>query len=97
MATREGSTSDAGLLPVPRVRALVVDDEPALVRVVAAYLEREGFDVTAAEGNEALRLAREMRPDVVVLDWMMPGIVNDGRELSRYRRDRGLPSAAHVQ
>jgi len=85
MATREGSTSDADPSPVPRVRALVVDDEPALVRVVAAYLEREGFDVTtAAEGHEALRLAREITPDVVVLDWMMPGI--DGIEVCRQLR-----------
>lgn len=45
------------------VRALVVDDEPALVRVVAAYLEREGFEVrTAADGFEALRLAGRRSP-----------------------------------
>lgn len=67
------------------VRALVVDDEPALVRVVAAYLEREGFEVrTAADGFEALRLAREAEPDVVVLDVMMPGI--DGLEVCRQLR-----------
>ena len=67
------------------VRALVVDDEPALVRVVAAYLEREGFEVrTAADGFEALRLAREAEPDVVVLDVMMPGI--DGLEVCRRLR-----------
>ncbi len=67
------------------VRALVVDDEPALVRVVAAYLEHEGFEVlTAADGFEALRLAREAEPDVVVLDVMMPGI--DGLEVCRRLR-----------
>jgi len=67
------------------VRALVVDDEPALVRVVAAYLEHEGFDVrTAADGFEALRLAREAEPDIVVLDVMMPGI--DGLEVCRRLR-----------
>jgi DNA-binding response OmpR family regulator len=71
--------------PARRVRALVVDDEPALVRVVAAYLEREGFDVTTAgDGPEALRLARETGPDVVVLDVMMPGI--DGIEVCRQLR-----------
>ena len=85
MAAGEGSTSDAGPSTVPRVRALVVDDEPALVRVVAAYLGREGFDVTtAADGNEGLRVAREVRPDVVVLDVMMPGI--DGIEVCRQLR-----------
>jgi len=68
-----------------RVRALVVDDEPALVRVVAAYLEREGFDVTtAADGREALDRAREVEPDVVVLDVMMPGV--DGVEVCRQLR-----------
>ena len=68
-----------------RVRALVVDDEPALVRVVAAYLEREGFDVTtAADGREALDRAREVQPDVVVLDVMMPGV--DGIEVCRQLR-----------
>jgi DNA-binding response OmpR family regulator len=68
--------------PFPRPHALVVDDEPPLVRLVSAYLEREGFSVsTAADGEEALRLARERRPDVVVLDLMLPGI--DGIEVCR--------------
>jgi len=72
-------------MAAPRVRALVVDDEPALVRVVAAYLAQEGFDVvTASDGSEALRLARETEPDVVVLDVMMPGI--DGIEVCRRLR-----------
>ena len=85
MTAPEGSTADAGPVFAGRVRALVVDDEPALVRVVAAYLEREGFDVTTAgDGLEALRLVREIRPDVVVLDVMMPGI--DGTEVCRQLR-----------
>ncbi len=67
------------------VRALVVDDEPALVRAVAGYLEREGFEVqTAADGEQALRLARQDVPDVVVLDLMLPGI--DGVEVCRVLR-----------
>jgi hypothetical protein len=63
-ATSEGSTSDAGPSSVPQVSASVVDGEPTLVRVVSAHLGREAFDVTttAADGTEALRLAREMRP-----------------------------------
>lgn len=85
MAAPEGETAASGSRPAPRIRALVVDDEPALVRVVAAYLDREGFEVTtAADGNEALRLARETQPDVVVLDVMMPGI--DGTEVCRSLR-----------
>ena len=69
----------------PSVRALVVDDEPALVRAVAGYLEREGFIVaTAADGESALQAARTDVPDVVVLDLMLPGI--DGVEVCRVLR-----------
>jgi signal transduction histidine kinase len=50
-------------------RALVVDDEVALAGIVASYLEREHFDVSVAhDGHDALSLAREIDPDVVVLD-----------------------------
>ena len=67
------------------VRALVVDDEPSLVRVVSGYLEREGFVVRAAgDGESALELAREVEPDVVVLDLGLPGI--DGVETCRRLR-----------
>lgn len=80
VATTAPSSSDG-----PRYRALVVDDEPALVRVVAAYLERDGFEVdTATDGTEALRLAADRNPDVVVLDVMMPGV--DGVEVCRRLR-----------
>jgi DNA-binding response OmpR family regulator len=65
-----------------RFRALVVDDEPPLVQVVSGYLAREGFDVvTAADGQGAVAAAREHRPDVIVLDLMLPGI--DGVEACR--------------
>ncbi len=66
-------------------RALVVDDEAPLAAVVASYLTREQFDVTLAhDGSEALRLAREVDPDVVVLDLGLPGI--DGVEVCRQLR-----------
>jgi DNA-binding response OmpR family regulator len=66
-------------------RALVVDDETALADVVANYLEREHFEVaSAATGEDALRLAREIDPDVVVLDLSLPGI--DGLEVCRQLR-----------
>jgi DNA-binding response OmpR family regulator len=65
-----------------RPRALVVDDERALVDVVARYLEREGFDVLVAyDGEQAVVLARDEHPDVIVLDLMLPGI--DGIEACR--------------
>jgi len=74
--------ADAGRRDPGRLRALVVDDEPPLVRVVSGYLEREGFDVvTAGNGEVAVQLAREADPDVIVLDLMMPGV--DGIEACR--------------
>ena len=68
-----------------RVRALVVDDEEPLVKVLTAYLEREGLEVVSAlDGERALELARELAPDVVVLDLMLPGM--DGIEVCRRLR-----------
>jgi len=56
-------------------RVLVVDDEPDITALVAYHLAREGYRVsTAANGAEALRSAQEERPDVVVLDLMLPGV-----------------------
>jgi DNA-binding response OmpR family regulator len=67
------------------VRALVVDDEPSLVRAVAGYLRREGYTVdTAGDGEAALAAAHAYPPDVVVLDLMLPGI--DGIEVCRQLR-----------
>jgi len=55
-------------------RILVVDDEPDITALVAYHLAKAGYRVsTAANGTEALRAAREERPDVVVLDLMLPG------------------------
>ncbi|MFD6062177.1 response regulator [Rhodococcus wratislaviensis] len=63
-------------------RALVVDDERPLAAVVASYLEREHFEVAVAyNGADALALAREIDPDVVVLDLGLPGM--DGIEVCR--------------
>ncbi len=61
---------------------LVVDDEPTIVEVVARYMERAGYEtLEAGDGPEALRLAARHRPDLVVLDVMLPGI--DGIEVLR--------------
>src|SRR5947209_17929254 len=72
-------------------RVLVVDDEKMVTEVVGRYLEREGFEVAlAADGEEALRLAREQSPDLVILDLMLPKI--DGLEVCRaLRRDSQVP------
>ncbi|HEX6643130.1 MAG TPA: response regulator transcription factor [Gemmatimonadales bacterium] len=56
-------------------RILVVDDEPDITALVAYHLAKAGYRVsTAPTGPEALRAAREQRPDVVVLDLMLPGM-----------------------
>lgn len=56
-------------------RILVVDDEPDITALVAYHLARGGYRVsTAASGTEALRLARAERPDLVILDLMLPGV-----------------------
>jgi DNA-binding response OmpR family regulator len=78
------------LEPSGRRTALVVDDEPDLVGLVAAYLEREQFAVVAAaDGEQAVALAREVEPDVIVLDLMLPRL--DGVEACR--RIRGFSDA----
>jgi len=66
---------------------LVVDDERTIVEIVGRYLERAGYEAQgAADGPEALRLAELHRPDLVVLDLMLPGI--DGIEVMRQLRER---------
>jgi len=68
-----------------RVRALVVDDEPDIVALVTRLLEREGMEVaSAATGSEALDRARDLQPDLVVLDLTLPHV--DGIEVCRRLR-----------
>jgi two-component system response regulator ResD len=70
---------------------LVVDDEPTISQVVASYLRRDGFRaVTAADGPSAVEAAMEHRPDLVVLDVMLPGF--DGLQvMARLRQERHVP------
>ena len=70
---------------------LVVDDEPKIVRLARDYLEKHGFRViTAGDGEAALAAARRERPDLVVLDLMLPKL--DGREVCRIlRRESDVP------
>ena len=68
-------------------KILIIDDEPSIVNLVQAYLKPEGYQVyTAADGNAGLKAARAFKPDIIVLDVMLPGM--DGIELlSRLRRE----------
>ncbi|MCW2873868.1 response regulator transcription factor [Actinacidiphila oryziradicis] len=71
-------------------RVLVVDDDPTVAEVVAGYLDRAGFTVDrAADGPSAVARAAAVRPDLVVLDLMLPGI--DGLEVCRRIRAAGGP------
>jgi len=70
---------------MPGKKVLVVDDDAKTVELVRLYLNRDGYRViTAGDGHEALKLAREARPDLIVLDLMLPGI--DGLEVCHVLR-----------
>jgi two-component system OmpR family response regulator len=72
----------------PEARLLVVDDEPSIRELLTASLRFAGFDVVpAADGAEALKLAEQHRPDLVVLDVMLPDL--DGFTVTRKLRERG--------
>jgi DNA-binding response OmpR family regulator len=67
-------------------RLLIVDDDPTLLRFLKEYFEREGFSVdSAAGGQPALRLLYANRPDLVIVDVMMPGM--DGWEVTARVRE----------
>ena len=78
------------------LKALIVDDEQAIVDLVRHHLEKEGLScLEASEGETALQLARAERPDLIVLDLMLPGI--DGLEICRLlRRDPALTNIAII-
>jgi DNA-binding response OmpR family regulator len=70
-----------------RGSVLVVDDEPTIAEVVARYLERAGYGATvASDGPSAIEAAGRLRPDLVVLDLMLPGL--DGLEVMRRLREQ---------
>ena len=72
---------------------LLVEDDRALADLLIWHFDREGYDIVrTADGEEALLLAEERTPDVVILDWMIEGV--SGIEVCRRLRRR--PSTAHV-
>src|ERR1700685_2791271 len=86
-SSASASGRDAGLQRADGtpVRVLVVDDEPSLAELLSSVLRYEGWDVRAAgTGAEAVRMAREFRPDAVVLDIMLPDF--NGLEVMRRLR-----------
>lgn len=80
--------SSAAAASQAEARLLLVDDEPNIVELLSASLRYAGFEVaTARNGSEALTVARDFRPDLLVLDVMMPGL--DGFEVVRRLRSSG--------
>jgi len=71
-----------------RISILVVEDEEHICRILEYNLKLDGFEVyPAGDGPRALELAREVKPDVILLDWMMPEM--DGLEvLSKLKQDK---------
>ncbi len=75
-------------------QVLVVEDEPAQREVLAYNLEAEGYGVSKAEtGDDALMLVDETEPDVIILDWMLPGIsgIEICRRLKSNQETRKIP------
>lgn len=73
-------------------RVLVVDDEPSIVKLVQFNLEKEGYQVgVASDGEKALQMVKEMKPDLLVLDLMLPKV--DGLEVCKQvrRENHHLP------
>ncbi|MEW6406722.1 MAG: response regulator transcription factor [Chloroflexota bacterium] len=72
-------------------KVLVVEDEPALQETLSYNLEREGYQIEiVGDGVEALKLARESQPDLIVMDIMLPGM--DGLEVTRIlRQEMSVP------
>jgi DNA-binding response OmpR family regulator len=83
--------SKSDTLIIVQALILVVDDEPKIVRLARDYLEKDGFRVlSAGDGLTALAIARAEKPDLIVLDIMLPGM--DGWEVCRrLRRETDVP------
>jgi two-component system phosphate regulon response regulator PhoB len=78
---------------LPKARMLLVEDDAALAELVAWHFRREDFEVRqTVDGEEALLMAREAAPDIVLLDWMIEGL--SGLEVCR--RLRRLPETQNV-
>jgi twitching motility two-component system response regulator PilH len=73
---------------------LIVDDSPTEVHVLSGYLKKHGFDTeTAADGSEGIEKARQLKPDLILMDVVMPGVngFQATRELARDPRTASIP------
>ena len=75
-------------------KILIIDDEPDMLEMLSQRLKFENFEVTvASDGEEGLKISREFKPDVILLDVKMPGM--DGWEVCRTLR--ADPTMAHIK
>jgi len=75
---------------MPTAKILVIDDEPSILNVVTAYLRPEGYEInTATDGPSGLKAARVFKPDLIVLDIMLPGL-NGIELLTQLRRESNV-------
>ena len=82
-------------MEVPRLKVLIVDDDPAILRLISAIVSAVGHEVsTASDGDEALDAIRADCPDMVISDWDMPRM--DGLELCTRIRQEDLPHYLYV-
>jgi DNA-binding response OmpR family regulator len=80
-------------LKIPGTRVLVIDDEPEITEIVEAFLTEAGYNVAAENSaQKAVTKVKEFRPDVILLDIMMPGM--DGYDVCQ--QIKGHPEFAHV-
>ena len=78
---------------MPRESILIIEDEIAIVDVLTYNLKNEGFEVhSARDGNIGLQLAKELTPDLILLDLMLPGL--DGLQICRELRNN--PKTDHI-
>jgi two-component system phosphate regulon response regulator PhoB len=93
-ATMTAAASNAPASTAPRLRILIIEDERGLTDVLEYNLKREGYDTLVAhDGQEGLRKAQTLLPDLILLDIMLPGIsgLDICRELRGGERTRGIP------
>src|SRR4029453_12964166 len=94
---RTGQIGNPERLQMPSNRVLVVEDDPSVRGLLQTILEDEALEVIlAADGEEGLRLARTVQPDVVLLDVMMPGLGGPDVIRRPRRADGPLPFAVLV-
>ena len=94
-AARQPEAANAERVGAALATILLVDDDPDIVRLLTMTLQPEGFRLlSASDGNAALEIARAERPDLLLLDWNMPG--RNGLEVCRALRAESDPNIRNV-